>query len=92
MNRTVVFTRGILIGQIQSKTLRLSAFDAQEKSPTALVDSVMDQIIESLPDILELPSSAFEAGVSMSDLRRAMPRASYAILSWAIGSWRCSQM
>ena len=90
MNRFVVFVRGTLIGQIQSKILRLSALDAQDRSPATLMDSVMDQIMESIPDILELPCNAFEAGASMSDLRRAMPGAWHAILAWAIGSQRLS--
>lgn len=65
-NRLVVFVRGILFGQIQNKTLRLSATNARDETASTLMDTDVGAFVDGIPDILELVAGAIEIGAVIS--------------------------
>ena len=78
-NRLLVFVRGIMLGQVLGKTLRLNAIEARDRAPTTLMDADIDGIMNGIPDVLGVPINALEIGIAIFDLTDLIGRATFLI-------------
>ena len=84
-NRLMTFIQGILLGQIQTKTLRLGLLDAQERARTTLMSTDIEELVNQVPDLLEIAASAIELGLGISDLSCYFGVVSFVVVIPAIG-------
>lgn len=70
MNRFVTFVRGILVGQIHSKMLRLSATNARDRSPATLIEVGINEATASIPDLLGVGGNVLELVIALFNLSR----------------------
>mgnify|MGYP005989004291 CR=1 FL=1 len=85
VNRLVVFVRGILLGQVLGKTLRLDGMKARDKAPTTLMEADIDGITTGVPDVLGAPVNFLELAVAAFDLTRLIGRTSFLVVIPIIG-------
>lgn len=76
----VTLIRGALVGEIFSKSLRISFLEAQETVATTLMSTEMDGIVAGVPDIHEFWICFLEIGAGVYLIARIIKEACVLVL------------